>query len=465
MGLSELGGKKVHFLGIGGIGVSALARILMVGGAVVSGSDVRESSLTRALEKEGARVCIGHCAANIAGVDLVVYSTAVRPDNAELAAARAAGIPVLHRSELLGRLVSEHRSIGVTGTNGKGTVSSMVAACLEAADLNPSFYIGAQCLDFGTNARYTGSEWFVAELDESDGTVCNSRPLFAVLNNLEMDHLNYYRDFAHVVATLQGFFEGLPAGALGVFNGDDEGCRQVAELWSGRKVFFGAGAGVDYRMTDLKLGATGSTFTLVSPRDGKLALALRVPGSYNCENAAAAAAVCLEAGVPAEAVVRGLGTYAGLQNRYTLVEAGSVRLVKDYISHPTGIRKVLETARLSGTGRLRAVFKPYRYTMINYHAENYAEAFRGADEVVVTEMWEADEAPIPGVTTPWLTQIIGRETGAAVYIKDMEGIIPYLRRTHVPGETIVFFGGDDLFDLADHFWTAGLEDQAATRNP
>jgi UDP-N-acetylmuramate--alanine ligase len=235
----------------------------------------------------------------------------------------------------------------------------------------------------------------------------------------------------------------------------------VAADWSGRKVFFGTGPQVDYRITDLKLGATGSSFTLVTPRDGGLALTLRVPGSYNCENAAAAAAVCLEAGVPAEAVTRGLATYAGLQNRYTVIDAGGVRLVKDYISHPTGIRKVLETARLSGAGRLRAVFKPYRYTMIDYHAENYAEAFRGADEVIVTEMWEADEAPIPGVTTPWLTQVIGRETGAAVYIKEMEDIVPYLRRTHVPGETIVFFGGDDLFDLADHFWTVGTGNQAA----
>ena len=216
----DLDGKRVHFLGIGGIGVSALARLLMARGVAVSGSDVRPSTITEALTTEGAQVFIGHRAENLEGADVVVHSTAIPKDNLELAGARERGLPVLHRSELLGALVGAFYTIGVTGTNGKGTVSSMVTWILETAGKEPSFYIGAHCENLGTNARHAGDRWFVAELDESDGSLVNTAPACAVLNNLEMDHLNYYRDFDHVVEVLGTFFAQLPEGATGFFNAD-----------------------------------------------------------------------------------------------------------------------------------------------------------------------------------------------------------------------------------------------------
>ena len=449
--VQELDGKRVHFLGIGGIGVSALARLLLARGVAVSGSDVRPSSITEALVGEGAQVFIGHCADNLEGADLVVHSTAIPKDNPELVAARSRGLPVLHRSELLGALVGAFTTVGVTGTNGKGTVSSMVTWILETAGLEPSFYIGAHCENLGTNARHAGAGWFVAELDESDGSLVNTAPSYAVLNNLEMDHLNYYRDFDHVVEVLGAFFAQLPEGATGFFNADCPGARMVARDAPVHRVLFGESADADVRLVDVTVGPQGSTFTLALADGGVEEFTLSVPGRYNVENAVAAAAVAHTLGISAEVIREGLAGYRGMANRYTVLTAGEHRVVKDYISHPTGIRKVLDTARLSAPGRVRAVFKPYRYTMINYHAENYRDAFAAADEVVLTEMWEADEEPIPGVTTPWLAEVMRAGGQVVEYIPEMDGILPYLERSLGPAETVIFFGGDDLFALAEDF--------------
>ncbi|MBM4371209.1 MAG: UDP-N-acetylmuramate--L-alanine ligase [Deltaproteobacteria bacterium] len=449
MELESLQGRRVHFLGIGGIGVSALARLVMARGIAVSGSDVRPSSITEALAREGAAVVIGHRAENLAGVDVVVHSTAIPEDNPELAAARARGLPVLHRSELLGALVEAATTVGVTGTNGKGTVASMITWVLEVAGFDPSFYIGAHCLNLGTNARAASSRWLVAELDESDGSLVNTRPRFAVLNNLEMDHLNYYRDFDHVLEILGTFFRQLPEGAVGFFNADCDGARLVARAAPVRRVFFGEAEDADVRLTALSLEGDGSRFTVALPCFGASRFSLAVPGRYNVENALAAIAVCRTLGVPVDALREGLATYRGLANRYTVLQAGGCRVIKDYISHPTGIRKVLATATFGAAGRVRAVFKPYRYTMINYHAENYRDAFEIADEVIITEMWEADEEPIPGVSTPWLAEVVRAGGQAVVYVPEMDGILPYLQGTLTPEETVIFFGGDDLFALAD----------------
>lgn len=451
MNLQELDGKRVHFLGIGGIGVSALARLLLARGVVVSGSDVRPSSITEALTREGARVFIGHRVDNLDGADMVVHSTAIPQDNPELTAARDAGLPILHRSELLGALVGAFYTVGVTGTNGKGTVSSMVTWILETAGEEPSFYIGAHCENLGTNARHASDKWLVAELDESDGSLVNTAPACAVLNNLEMDHLNYYRDFDHVVEVLTTFFAQLPAGAIGFFNTDCPGARLVASTAPVERVLFGEAADADVRLMDATVGPTGSEFTVALSDADVETFTLSVPGRYNVENAVAAIAVTHTLGIPVDAIRAGLAGYLGMANRYTVLHAGQHQVVKDYISHPTGIRKVLETARISAQGRVRAVFKPYRYTMINYHAENYRDAFLAADEVILTEMWEADEEPIPGVSTPWLAEVMRAGGQTVEYVPEMDGILPFLEGSLGPAETVIFFGGDDLFALADDF--------------
>ncbi len=454
MTLGELAGKRVHLLGIGGIGVSALARLLLPHGVKVSGCDVRESVLIDALRSEGVTVDIGHDPAHLDSCDVVVYSTAVPKGNPEMAAALQRGMPVLHRSELLALLVEATESVGITGTNGKGTVSSMLTWILEVAGREPGFYIGALCPNLGTNARCGSGRHLVAELDESDGSLVNIHPRQALLNNLELDHLNYYKSLEHAVDTLVRFFEGLPAGAKGYFNVDDPGVRTVMNRLNGlAKVTFGKSAEADYVYQERVVTDTHSRFSMARrSAEGVIDLGdfeLNVPGAYNIENAAGAIAVACEMGIPVEACRKALASFLGLHNRYTVLEAGLHRVIKDYMSHPMGMRKVLATAALGSPERLVAVFKPYRYTMIRYHATNYAEALARADEVVVTKMWEADEEPIPGVDTLWLVEEL-RKAGLNVsYVEEMEPIVDHVAAGASRKDCVVFFGGNDLFEIAE----------------
>ncbi len=448
--LEELSGRRVHLLGIGGIGVSALARMLVANGVTVTGCDVRESTLTRALQAEGIEVAIGHSADHVAENDVMVYSTAVPKENVELVAAQESDKPVLHRSEILGLLVGAHDTVGVTGTNGKGTVCTMVTWILQQAGLDPAFYIGGLSPNLGTNAKETGSRHMVAELDESDGSLVNTSPKYALINNVELDHLNYYNNIAEVVATLTRFCRGLPDGHRIFINGDDEGAMQVADkLPSSAVVTFGAGSLVDYRYEILELGDDDSRFATWKGPELLGEFRLTVPGTYNIENAIGAIAVVTELGVGPEIIEKALASFRGLDNRYTLMRGGGRSFIKDYMSHPSGMRKVLQTARLGNPERLVAVFKPYRYTMIRYHARNYADAMRGADEVIITDMWEGGEEPIPGVDTSWLVEKL-RDGGLNVtYLPEMETIPDYLEREGEKGDCVVFFGGNDLFELAE----------------
>ncbi len=453
--LEALEHKKVHLLGIGGIGVSGVARLLNARGIQVSGCDVRESSILDDLRAEGIPVTIGHSPDHVDQNDLLVYSTAVPGVNPELAYARESGRPLLHRSHLLGAISAAHSvSIGVTGTNGKGTVCAMLTHILRVAGMNPSFFVGALCPNLGTNAHHGSGKLFVAELDESDGSLVNIRPNLALVNNLELDHLNYYKDFEQTLDTLQLFVDQLPQDAVVFLNGDDAGTRELAHrIPSRNKVLFGTGPQCDIRYEEVNVGDVKSTFTVyVRFQDTESAIGnftLSVPGSYNIENAAGVIAVALHLGVPVSAIGKALATFQGLKNRYTLVESQGRKLVKDYMSHPAGIRKVLKTARLCTRGKLFAVFKPYRYTMIQYHAQNYADAFALADEVIVTRMWDAGEDPIPGVDTPWLAKQIAAAGVKVTYIDQMEPIVDHLASKQRSGDCAVFFGGNDLFELVD----------------
>jgi len=440
--------RKVHLLGIGGIGVSAVARLLLGRGVQVSGSDVRESSITRALRQQGATVHIGHREQNLEGADLVVVSTAIPESNPELLAARRLGLPVVHRSVVLGALMEGRQSIGVTGTNGKGSVSAMTAYLLDRGGLRPSFAIGAMLLDYGTNARETGAPHLVCELDESDGSCANTRPRRLVVNNLEADHLNHYKDLQGLLDHFSRWLACPDSPPLLHVPADDANCREVLRRSGRGAVTFGQDR-ADYRMTDLRLEGLGSRFRLAGPGGDLGEFRVSLPGAHNARNALAALSVALEEGVPPEVLREALPAFRGLENRFTLVPAGPCLLVKDYISHPSGIRSVLQGARVFAPGRLLAVFKPYRFTMIHYLGDEYREAFSGADLVLVTELYTAGEVPIPGVDAPWLVRKIGESGREVLFVPDEEDLLPRLRSLLRPDDTVIFFGGDDLFARAD----------------
>ncbi len=449
--------RAVHLLGIGGVGVSAVARLLLARGLDVSGCDVRESSITRALASEGVRVSIGHSPDHLAGADLVVVSSAIPDVNPELRAARERGLRVVHRSEVLQALFAGHRGIGVTGTNGKGTVSALVAWLLHGAGLDPSFAIGAILLDFGTNARAGRGPHLVCELDESDGSFANTRPDRLIINNLEADHLNYYKDLEGLLRTFSQYLGSQGCPPFLHANLGDANVREVLRRARARGEVIGHGEGADcaYAMTACDPSRLGSRFRVRGPGGDLGWFDVNLPGRYNAMNALAALGVALEEGVEVEAARECLPRFRGMENRFTVVEAGGWTLVKDYISHPTGIRGVLRAARGLGGGRLVAVFKPYRFTMIHYLQDEYRDAFRDADLTLITEMYPAGEVPIPGVDTEFLVRKV-RSSGSEVeYVPDMEDIPRALRDRAGPGDVVVFFGGDDLFRVADRF-AAGL---------
>jgi UDP-N-acetylmuramate--alanine ligase len=445
------GTRRVHLIGIGGIGVSGMARILHARGFEVSGSDVRESSLTRALRAEGITVHIGHSAEHVRGVDLVVVSTAIPGTNPELAAARDGGVRVVHRSEVLGEWMAEGESVGVLGTHGKGTVSAMITWTLRVAGRDPSWFVGALCPNLGTNA-HVGTGPIVAEVDESDGTQVNTKPDHVVVNNLELDHLHYYADWDKLEGAMRAFFEGNPGLRTVVANADEPGVHRMLEVAPELPlVTFGmASADADFIAKDVVALGMGSRFRVVRHGEELGSVELGVPGLYNAMNALAATALTWTLGVPFETIAQALGRFEGLENRFTLVRAGGIQVVKDYISHPTGIRRVLEACRTITAGRVWGVFKPYRFTMIHYLQDDYRECFREADHVVVTEMYTAGEVPIPGVDTDFLCRKIAEGGAKVSYVPEMDRIEPFLLERVQTGDMVVFFGGDDLFELADH---------------
>jgi len=480
-----------HLIGIGGIGVSGVARLLHERGLTVQGSDVRESQLTLALRALGIQVFIGHAASNLDGVDTVVISTAIPATNPEVIAATERGLRLLHRSEALGALLEDRRGIGIIGTHGKGTVSAAIAWLLDQAGWSPGFVIGGLLENYGLNAREAArhrdgallpaaEQWLVAEVDESDGSLVNSRPEIAVLNNLELDHLHYYPEWDKLEAAVLQFFRGNAKLRQAVLNADDAGAHKILEALRKQVPATGAIAGlvpahtvetvtfgftspgVDVRGVDLQTTRMAASFGVeVRQADGTYLSLGRVqtalPGRYNASNLLAAIATALTCEVPWDAIQRAVPTYKGLENRFTLVQANGIEVVKDYISHPTGIKRVLEAARSQADGPLIAVFKPYRFTMIHYLQDDYREAFRDADRVVVTELYTAGEVPIPGIDTDFLCNKIREVVPDVSYVHDLGDITPWLLREVQAPATVLFFGGDDLFRVADAFVAARRE--------
>ena len=443
--------RRVHLIGIGGIGVSAVARILVARGYEVSGSDVRQSALTEDMEKIGVKVFIGHDAAHIEGVDLVVVSTAIPEHNAELRAAKERDdVRLAHRSEVLDALISSRKTIGVTGTHGKGTVSSMITWILECAGLEPGFVIGGRLNNFGINAR-DGKEWIVVEIDESDGTHQNFRPDLVVCNFLEPDHLNYYDDWDDIIAKMTSFIEENPRLKDVFINLDCVGNRRMAEQLTLRPTGYGMEHPTEWRASIDGPGQLPIRFQVSHKKQPLGDFELNLPGRYNVVNAMAAMAVAQRVGVDLDTIREALATYQGLENRFTITSGGGVTAVKDYNSHPTCMRKVLESARDLVDGRIFSVFKPYRYSLTKYLQDEYGAAFHGSDEVIITTMYAANEDPIPGVDTQLVVDKI-RDNGLDVkHIPAQDDITPYLLDRVKPGDKVIFFGGDDFFQMADAF--------------
>ncbi|HEV2757061.1 MAG TPA: UDP-N-acetylmuramate--L-alanine ligase [Actinomycetota bacterium] len=446
-GLSFDPGSSVHFVGIGGAGMSAIAKVLLERGVAVSGSDLKPSRPMTLLEAMGARVHVGHDAVHVGDADAVVVSSAIPDRNPELRAARDTGITVVTRGEALAAVLRGARSIVVAGTHGKTTTTSMIVSVLRAAGGDPTYLVGGGLNDAGTNAKSGRDDVAVAESDESDGSFLLLQPHVGVVTNVEADHVDYWASDEALHDAFRRFLgatEGaavVPAAQPEVVSwGRDAGVRCVT---------FGDGA--DVSASAVRLDPGGAAFDLVAAGESH-PVALRVPGMHNVSNALAAAAACLETGLSPAAVAHGLGEYRGVERRWQVRgEARGVTVVDDYAHHPTEVRATLGAARPGPWRRIVAVFQPHRYSRTRAFAREFGAAFGGADRVVVTDVYGAGEEPVPGVTGKLVADAVcGAYPGRPVaYLPHRDELLSYLAATARPGDAILTLGAGDVTTVGE----------------
>ncbi len=392
--------QRVHFIGIGGIGMSGIAEILLTMGYTVSGSDLRRSGATDRLEGLGAMIYEGHAAANAAASDVVVASSAVGAENPEVVEARARKIPVIQRAEMLAELMRLKYGIAVAGMHGKTTTTSMIAAVLAGGGLDPTVVVGGRVDALGSNARLGTSQYLVAEADESDRSFLKLNPVLAVVTNLDREHMDCYRDMEDVEAAFVEFMDEVPFYGAVTACVDNARLRGVVGRVRRRVYTYGESADADFRLEMLaKEAGCHARFAVRYKGVGLGPFGLHVPGRHNVLNATAAVAVGVQLGLTPEEIAAGLETFRGVDRRFhTKGVVGGVTVVDDYGHHPTEIVATLKAARECGYGRVHVIFQPHRYSRTRDLMEEFAGAFREADSVEVLEIYAASEAPIAGVT-------------------------------------------------------------------
>jgi UDP-N-acetylmuramate--alanine ligase len=448
-------GARVHFVGIGGAGMSAIASVLIARGYRVSGSDLRESEITRRLRAAGAQIQIGHAPEHVEPDQVVVISRAVPEANVEVQSARQRGVQVLHRAEMLGSLMEGMRSIAVVGTHGKTTTTSMIARVLEQAGRDPTVLIGGEVDDFGGNARTGHGEDLVAEVDESDGSLLRVAPQIAVVTNTDAtDHLDYYGSIEQVLETFRQFLRRLPARGLAAICADtDVGKMLAADLrGSGGAgvVTFGLEPGADYAGRILEMAGFRTAFEVRHGNELLGRVTLAVPGEYNVQNALGALTVGLELGVPFASAAAALGTFRGVQRRFTVRgEIGGVLVIDDYAHNPTKVRALLKsTRRCWPQSRIIAVFQPHRYSRTQTVGTQFADAFDPAHEVIVTELYAADEPSVPGIDAGIIVRAV-RARRPVQYVADAAQVVASLAERVGPGDLVLTIGAGDVWKIGD----------------
>ncbi|HEY6101636.1 MAG TPA: UDP-N-acetylmuramate--L-alanine ligase [bacterium] len=443
--------SRVHFIGIGGAGMSAVAHVLLARGYHVSGSDLRPSETTRRLESLGATVYTGHDGAHVASADVVVASRAVPDLNVELVAARYRGIPVLHRAQLLGQIMAGGTGIAVVGTHGKTTTTAMTSHVLAQGGLDPTALIGGDVEDLGGNVRIGAGRHVVAEVDESDGSLLYVRPHAAVVTSLDItDHRDHYRTMERLLETFTQFLGALPADGFAVLCTDHRYVRDLLPRVTGRALTFGLAAGAEFTATIHQMEGAVTRCTVRRAGRALGTVVLPVPGRYNVRNALAATAVALELGMRFEDVARGLGTFCGVHRRFDVRgEIEGIMVVDDYAHNPIKIAAVLRAAKECWPARrVVAVFQPHRYSRTKTTHRRFAQAFDDADELIITEIYPADETPIPGVTAALIVDAV-REHHPLTFIEDMSSIVDHLAPRLQPGDLVLTLGAGDIGRVAD----------------
>ncbi|MDF1542542.1 MAG: UDP-N-acetylmuramate--L-alanine ligase [Anaerosomatales bacterium] len=455
-----------HFIGIGGAGMSGIARVLHDRGVVVTGSDLRESRYSHALREAGIPVAIGHAATNLGKPEVVVVSSAIPDSNPELVEARKRELPIWPRAKMLAHLAGDRRTIAVAGTHGKTTTSSMVATMLAGLELDPTYLIGGEVCGFGTNAACGAGDYYVVEADESDGSFLYLDPTVSVITNVEADHLDHYGTLAAVEEIFEEFAARTAPDGSVVVCADDDRAMAVAQSSGARMVTYGCSAAADVRCDDLRPTGTGHSFTVTLPGGVSCAASIMVPGTHNVLNATACLAVAYALGLDVAGAAGALAGFAGVKRRFDEVGvAGGVRVIDDYAHHPTEVRATLAAARAVGAARVSVVFQPHRYSRTAALATEFGAAFGDADRVILMEVYSAGETPIPGVTGKTLVEeLLLRDPRARVtYLPHRSDIPAYLALSSREGDLVITMGAGDVTALGPEILRALTDEMEVTR--
>jgi len=463
--------QRVHFVGIGGIGMSGIAEVLLNLGYRVSGSDLKLSPVTERLHSMGAFIFESHHPDNVVGADVVVISSAVRSDNPEVLAARGQHIPVIPRAEMLAELMRLKYGIAVAGMHGKTTTTSMIAAVLAAGGLDPTVVVGGRVDAMGSNARVGQSRYMVVEADESDRSFLQLSPIVEVVTNIDREHLDCYRDLRDVEQTFLQFMDRVPFYGIILACNDDEGLRMLLPSVRRRVLRYGTSEGSDFRIAELRLGPG---------LDGHLSLSrfrvhyrgrdlgefrLRVPGEHNVRNATAAIAVGVGLDVALESIRTALEQFSGVDRRFQIKgRVNGITVVDDYGHHPTEIRATLAAARQCGFARVHVIFQPHRYTRTQLLMDEFATAFHDADSLVMLDIYAASEPPIAGVTSVVLTERVAQSTHLPVqYAASFAEAVQLASDLARPGDLILTLGAGNVSQVGALLLTQLQESESVGR--
>jgi UDP-N-acetylmuramate--alanine ligase len=446
--------QRIHMVGIGGIGMSGIAEVLLTLGYSVSGSDVKPSTITERLQNLGATIYEGHKASNADGAHVVVTSSALKPDNPEVVEAHKCKIPVIPRAEMLAELMRLKYGIAVAGAHGKTTTTSMVASVLAAAHLDPTFVIGGRVNQAGTTARLGKGEYFVVEADESDRSFLMLAPVVAVVTTIDREHLDQYSSLEDIQDAFVQFVNRVPFYGAAVLCIDEPNVQAILPIVKRPIITYGTSSQADLVISDVKLEGLGSEFRLTYKGDDLGLFRLpHPPGIHNVRNAAAAAAVALYLNVASDLIRGGLAKFAGVGRRFDIKGmVNDITVIDDYGHHPAEIRATLEAARGCKFNRLLVLFQPHRFTRTQHLWDEFCRAFNQADILVLTDIYAASESPIPGVTSEALANAIGEAGHKNVhYFRSMQEGIECLLHQARPGDAVLTIGAGNVSRASNEF--------------
>ena len=440
--------RRIHMVGIGGSGMCGIAEVLLSLGHVVSGSDVKESLVTRQLEKMGARINVGHAAENVGQADVVVISSAVSVDNPEVVAARGKKIPVIPRAEMLAELMRLKYSVTIAGAHGKTTTTSMIGLVLQDAHFDPTIVIGGRLQNFGSNARAGKGEFIVVEADESDRSFLKLSATIAVITNIDAEHLDHYTDLDDIKRSFVIFANKVPFYGSVILCIDNEGNRGILPYIERKVVTYGFSPEADFRAVPIHTKEYSSEFQVFHHDMNLGVVRLNVPGSHSIVNSLAAIAVASELGISFDTAREALAHFPGVDRRFQLrCQANDILIIDDYAHHPTEIEATLTAARQGWNRRIIAVFQPHRYTRMLHLFNGFAGCFRNADILLLTDIYPAGEKPIPGVSVDKLAKAI---TGPQVILhKDLEALPEAILALAEPGDLVLFLGAGSITNVAE----------------